>query len=78
MDLCGRCAKEVPDDAQLEYCWYCEGPLCVDCWERTGVCGCPGSDQAQRDLLSANTEEERRAIMTRPGLIGKTRPRRTQ
>ena len=77
MDLCGRCAKELPDAERTEYCWYCEGPMCVECCEQAGVCGCPGSDQAQADLLAATSEEERRAIMARPGMIGKARPRRT-
>jgi hypothetical protein len=75
VELCGRCANAVaPKD--LEFCWFCQGPLCYDCWEDIGVCGCPGSDQAQEDIRSAKTHSERAEIMMRPGLIGATRNRR--
>lgn len=68
---CSRCRRQI-EDGELEGCWYCEGPLCSDCWDRFGVCGCPGSDQAQADLLKATTYEERREIILLPGLIGRT------
>jgi hypothetical protein len=50
--------------------------MCLDCWEVHGVCGCPGSDQAQEDIRNAKTRAERAAIMMRPGPIGATKNKR--
>jgi hypothetical protein len=38
---CGRCQIAIE---QGEPCWYCEQPLCVDCWEDEGHCGHPEAD----------------------------------
>jgi hypothetical protein len=74
VELCGRCAKAVyPKD--LELCWFCEGPMRIDCWEEFGVCGCPGSDRAQEDIRNAKTHAGRGEIMNRPGPIGATKNR---
>lgn len=35
---CGGCGRDMHADV-AEYCWYCSGPLCGDCWERVGHCG---------------------------------------
>lgn len=35
---CGRCEKDlVSEDA--EYCWFCMGMLCAECWDKFGHCG---------------------------------------
>jgi hypothetical protein len=75
VELCGRCAREIRGDGELEGCWFCEGALCIECWDRYGVCGCPGSDQAQTDLLKTSTHAERAEIMNRPGPVGRVRRR---
>ena len=36
MKTCGRC-KQPPGRA--ETCWYCNGDLCVKCWDEVGHCG---------------------------------------
>ncbi len=41
---CGRCKTEIADDAQ-EYCWWCLGELCYECWDRYGDC-CPDAVKA--------------------------------
>jgi len=42
---CGRCQVELcPVGA--ETCWWCLGPLCVDCWDEHGHCGHPEADAA--------------------------------
>jgi hypothetical protein len=71
---CGRCFQPI-GEGELERCWYCEGPLCVYCCDRFSVCGCPGSDQAQEDLIHAATPAERRAIMQRGSRRSTARPR---
>ena len=35
---CARCKKPI-DDRNAEYCVYCDGPLCYDCWDEYGECG---------------------------------------
>lgn len=45
--VCGRCGKKIFDDS-WETCWWCAGPLCVDCWEEYGHCGHPEADEANR------------------------------
>ncbi len=42
---CGRCDKDlIPDD--FEYCWYCAGYLCMECWNKYGHCGHREADEA--------------------------------
>jgi hypothetical protein len=72
---CRRCFQPV-EEGELERCWYCEGALCVYCRDRFGVCGCPGSDQAQEDLIHATNASERRAILRRALRPAATPPRR--
>ena len=74
-DLCGRCPKELHGFEETEWCWWCEGPLCKDCWENFGHCGHPEADEANRDLQNARTHAERARIMMRPGPIGGTKDR---
>jgi len=40
---CRRCR----DDAGLdpEVCWYCQAPLCYECWDRFGHCGHEEADR---------------------------------
>jgi len=40
---CGCCGVFIPSGRD-ELCWYCEGPLCADCWELEGHCGHPEAD----------------------------------
>lgn len=40
---CGRCARET-SDPDREFCWFCGGNLCGDCWEEIGHCGRPEAD----------------------------------
>lgn len=44
---CGRCGGDVKVGDE-EYCWWCCGELCVDCWEEHGHCGHPEADQANQ------------------------------
>jgi hypothetical protein len=76
VELCGRCARAIHDPDGPELCWWCEGPMCSDCWESFGVCGCPGSDEAQADLKRAATPAEQAAIIAKAGPIGATHQRR--
>lgn len=46
---CSRCGVELWnadgfDESQS--CWYCEGPLCVECWEEFSECGHAEADAA--------------------------------
>ena len=41
---CGRCGAWVTDEDR-EFCWYCQGPLCLECWEEHGHCGHASADQ---------------------------------
>lgn len=44
---CGSCGKPIdPDEAEI--CWYCQGPLCGECWEEKGHCGHVGADMINR------------------------------
>lgn len=38
---CGRCENMT---IAHEVCWYCQGPLCDDCWDGHGHCGHPEAD----------------------------------
>lgn len=40
---CGRCGKEIERD-DAEVCWWCQGDLCVECWETHGHCGHPEAE----------------------------------
>jgi len=57
---CGCCKKPVSDP---EYCWYCDGPLCSECWEAKGHCGHPEADEINRQ--SNLTDAEGRARIAR-------------
>lgn len=41
---CGRCGKEIERD-DAEVCWWCQGDLCFECWERYGHCGHPEAEE---------------------------------
>lgn len=49
---CRRCGKEVPQGHE-ERCWYCMGPLCVDCWDQFGHCGHPEADAINDRMAQA-------------------------
>jgi hypothetical protein len=57
---CGCCGKPVSNP---EYCWYCDAPLCVECWEEKGHCGHPEADEINRQ--SRLTDDEGRARIAR-------------
>jgi len=58
---CGRCGGAIPPGRD-ELCWFCEGPLCVDCWEDSGHCGHPEADAlseaAEAGLVTAESLNE--------------------
>jgi hypothetical protein len=78
IELCGRCGRELYFKAEVEQCIWCEGPLCMECWDATGSCGEPGAEQFQRETKEARTEAERRAIMARLPPIGMSKRRLTK
>jgi len=45
---CGRCGTPVTHD-EAEYCWYCMGWLCADCWNEFGHCGHPEADRINEE-----------------------------
>jgi hypothetical protein len=49
MIACGRCLRQIRA-SESEYCWYCGGPLCGDCWERVGHCGHAEADQLNQKI----------------------------
>ena len=38
--VCKKCECEEENVEDLEYCFCCEGRICINCWEETGHCGC--------------------------------------
>jgi len=55
---CRRCQMPLVL-ADAEICWYCEGPLCYNCWDKFGHCG-----HAEADKVNAQAQaidEKRRA-----------------
>jgi hypothetical protein len=73
-ELCGRCAREIPDGKE-EACLFCEGALCLDCWERWGCCQHPGADKWQLRLRDASPAERARMMAELPP-IGQPKVRR--
>jgi len=55
---CGNCGGDVRKSL-AEFCWYCSGPLCGDCWETTGHCGHPEAYQKDRELVRRLVEEQK-------------------
>jgi len=45
---CNNCKTPMWDTEIVERCWYCYGPLCGPCWEKSGHCGHPEADEANR------------------------------
>jgi hypothetical protein len=44
---CNRCNKSITDEDR-EFCWYCHGDLCYDCWDAWGHCGHPEAEAENR------------------------------
>jgi len=42
---CGRCGELLAHIPPPDACWYCDDPLCSDCWERFAHCGHPEADE---------------------------------
>lgn len=58
---CSHCGAHVNvDDA--ESCWYCQGDLCVDCWERIGHCG--HAEAHIRNYEAAHVRQPGESLMT--------------
>lgn len=57
---CFRCGKFI--HGRPEFCWYCEGELCKDCWEKIGHCGHPEADEVNRLSAKATSWKERHKI----------------
>jgi hypothetical protein len=72
--ICGRCARELHGLDDEELCLFCEGLLCVDCWESWGYCPHPGADEWQARMKAAATEAQRRVLFRELGPIGTRRP----
>lgn len=72
--ICGRCARELRGLSDEEQCLFCEGPLCVGCWERWGYCPHPGADEWQARMKAATTADERAALFAELGPIGSREP----
>lgn len=52
---CGGCG--APVTAAADICWYCNAPLCWDCFEEVGHCGHPEAaalNQAASDRQSGD------------------------
>lgn len=58
---CGRCEVAVSDET-AEWCWWCVGPLCSQCWETVGHCGHPEADTVNR-ASKLMTYEQRRELV---------------
>lgn len=41
--VCNVCGKLL-DTGTEERCWFCNAPLCYDCWDKYGHCGHRGAD----------------------------------
>lgn len=46
---CGRCEKPLTEK-ECEYCWFCMGMLCVECWDKYGHCGHKRADEEAKRL----------------------------
>jgi hypothetical protein len=49
--LCGRCKQ--PTGAHEQACWYCNEPICLQCWDEYGHCGHPGAVAANERARQA-------------------------
>lgn len=63
VEHCTRCLRKLTGKHR-QRCWYCASPLCIVCSDSFGVCGCPGSNQAQREIVQALTRYKRGARAT--------------
>ena len=41
---CNRCKKKITDEDR-EFCWFCIGDLCYECWDEYGHCGHSKADE---------------------------------
>ena len=54
---CGRCKGLIAKDKQ-EYCWFCDAPLCYQCWEyKAAHCGHPEADAINEASRTATYEQ---------------------
>lgn len=56
MRECRRCGISVPDNKE-ERCWFCNGVLCYDCWDKEGHCGHKDAERAVRNTRKQLREE---------------------
>jgi hypothetical protein len=54
--ICRRCGEDAGLDPEI--CWYCQGPLCSDCWERYGHCGHPEAEAMNEQARQVNQDGE--------------------
>lgn len=54
---CNRCKKRFADEEQ--YCWFCKGILCFECWDEFGHCGHSDADRMNQLIAEFNEKEAR-------------------
>lgn len=47
MKRCARCEGSIAGH-RFENCWFCDGALCMACWEVFGHCGHPLAESASK------------------------------
>jgi hypothetical protein len=78
IERCVRCRRQLAGKHR-QHCWYCGKPLCTVCSDCFGVCGCPGSEQAQQEVVKALTRYKRGAATSaKPKKSARKRARKTK
>lgn len=54
---CRRCGANAGHDPEV--CWYCSGPLCVECWDKYGHCGHSEADRANEAARAQDAHRKR-------------------
>jgi hypothetical protein len=73
---CGKCQKAVTEQ-EAEVCWWCDGPLCYECWDRDGHCGHQEADTVNRQVRVSTPDgraEILRAVLGEEGFLWRVRP----
>lgn len=52
---CGRCKATIPAGDE-EFCWYCQGFLCYECWDEYGHCGHARADEINAEGMARARE----------------------
>jgi hypothetical protein len=62
--ICPRCKKIIPKNKE-QYCWYCQGMICYDCWEEYGDCGHKGAEEIKKKFKEEEMNCENCEILKR-------------